>query len=422
MKLLLTYKGFLFFLCIQPAWVFSQDLPFNKDKLAFFQKGPKVIIVENFNAKKESVLKEIIPEYPALPSDFTPNLAIRDSLIDRLKDKGEIKIAMDSLEVLNHLNLSETATQFLANIVFSVNRLGAVKSLNYVVKKGDTIRFSYTMLKGAGFDELEVLEAKEIRYIFSKSPKNVEQTGEFVAAADGIIIFNLTNRGITRSKGKLIVSRKEMQQKLSFVIGCDTLRHIVKEIKQLQDTITEVLVRKHFSIPSKTDITQANRVTLNVPMPGKIPVAIAYWFGSSDQNRNQWKEWIDADKLHSPLELYVAKELFRNGSYPLPEEIPSELNFSIKDNNGSSLRQSNGNSVKTTYATPTLNRKWNYACFSFQKGNSLPESLVLEVQNNSTLYNTVTDFEMIGLFLNDYQEEVETIVATCKEYLTIKAI
>jgi hypothetical protein len=402
--------------------VFSQDLPLNKDKLAFFQKGSKEIIVENFNAKKESVLKEIIPEYPALPSDFTPNLAIRDSLIDRLKDKGEIKIAMDSLEVLNHLNLSETATQFLANIVFSVNRLGAVKSLNYVVKKGDTIRFSYTMLKGAGFDELEVLEAKEIRYSFSKSPKNVEQTGEFVAAADGIIIFNLTNRGITRSKGKLIVSRKEMQQKLSFVIGCDTLRHIVKEIKQLQDTITEVLVRKHFSIPSKTDITQANRVTLNVPMPGKIPVAIAYWFGSSDQNRNQWKEWIDADKLHSPLELYVAKELFRNGSYPLPEEIPSELNFSIKDNNGSSLRQSNGNSVKTTYATPTLNRKWNYACFSFQKGNSLPESLVLEVQNNSTLYDTVTDFEMIGLFLNDYQAEVETIVATCKEYLTIKAI
>ena len=422
MKLLLTYKGFLFFLCIQPAWVFSQDLPLNKDKLAFFQKGSKEIIVENFNAKKESVLKEIIPEYPALPSDFTPNLAIRDSLIDRLKDKGEIKIAMDSLEVLNHLNLSETATQFLANIVFSVNRLGTVKSLNYVVKKGDTIRFSYTMLKGAGFDELEVLEAKEIRYSFSKSPKNVEQTGEFVAAADGIIIFNLTNRGIARSKGKLIVSRKEMQQKLSFVIGCDTLRHIVKEIKQLQDTITEVLVRKHFSIPSKTDITQANRVTLNVPMPGKIPVAIAYWFGSSDQNRNQWKEWIDADKLHSPLELYVAKELFRNGSYPLPEEIPAELNFSIKDNNGSSLRQSNGNSVKTTYATPTLNRKWNYACFSFQKGNSLPESLVLEVQNNSTLYDTVTDFEMIGLFLNDYQAEVETIVATCKEYLTIKAI
>lgn len=393
-----------------------------KDKQAFFQKGSKEIIVENFNAKKESVLKEIIPEYPALPSDFTPNLAIRDSLIDRLKDKGEIKIAMDSLEVLNHLNLSETATQFLANIVFSVNRLGAVKSLNYVVKKGDTIRFSYTMLKGAGFDELEVLEAKEIRYSFSKSPKNVEQTGEFVAAADGIIIFNLTNRGITRSKGKLIVCRKELQQKLSFVIGCDTLRYIVKEIKQLQDTITEVLVRKHFSIPSKTDITQANRVTLNVPMPGKIPVAIAYWFGSSDQNRNQWKEWIDADKLHSPLELYVAKELFRNGSYPLPEEIPSELNFSIKDNNGSSLRQSNGKSVKTTYATPTLNRKWNYACFSFQKGNSLPESLVLEVQNNSTLYDTVTDFEMIGLFLNDYQAEVETIVATCKEYLTIKAI
>jgi hypothetical protein len=407
---------------MQPAWVFSQGLPLGKDKQAFFQKGSKEIIVENFNAKKESVLKEIIPEYPALPSDFTPNLAIRDSLIDRLKDKGEIKIAMDSLEVLNHLNLSETATQFLANIVFSVNRLGAVKSLNYVVKKGDTIRFSYTMLKGAGFDELEVLEAKEIRYSFSKSPKNVEQTGEFVAAADGIIIFNLTNRGITRSKGKLIVSRKEMQQKLSFVIGCDTLRHIVKEIKQLQDTITEVLVRKHFSIPSTTDITQANRVTLNVPMPGKIPVAIAYWFGSSDQNRNQWKEWIDADKLHSPLELYVAKELFRNGSYPLPEEIPAELNFSIKDNNGSSLRQSNGNSVKTTYATPTLNRKWNYACFSFQKGNSLPESLVLEVQNNSTLYDTVTDFEMIGLFLNDYQAEVETIVATCKEYLTIKAI
>ncbi len=413
----------LMILFVQPFFSDGQELSLKKEKQFALPASNKEIIVENFNVNKEDFLKKLIPQNTATASDFVPDVSLGDSLKVLLRDSGKLKIGLDSIYLLNHLVLEENKIQYLANIVFSVKRLGATKSLNYAVKKGDTIRFSYTILKGAGLDELEVLEGKELRYGFSKSKKNVEQNGEFVASADEIVVFNLTNKGINSSKGKLLITRKEMQQKLSFVFSCDTLDHIVKEIKQLQDTVTEILVKKTFSTPSKTDITQSNRVQLNIPVPpNKTPIAIAYWFGTKEQNRLQWNVLSEADKEHSPLEAYVTREISRDGTLNLPEEQGSEIDISLKDKEGLSLRLSNGAVKKTNYATPTLNKKWNYACFSIQKNIFFPETFILEVQNNSTLYNTITEFEMIGLFLNEYQAEIETKITTCKEYVTIKTL
>ena len=424
MKQIVTYIAFLVWLfCLQPCQVSAQGVSLPKEKPMFLQKDSKEIIVENFNSQKESILKAYFPDFSSELEKFTVNTAIRDSLNGLLKDKAGLKIGLDSLSILKHLDLNEKEELYLANVIFSINRLGASKSLNYVIKKGDTIRFSYLIQKGAGWDELEVLEAKEVRYSFSKSSKNIEQKGEFVAAADGIVTFNLTNRALTRSKGKLVISRKEMQPKLSFIYSKDTIRNVIKEIKKLQDTITEVLVKKNFSISSKMDITQANKVKLTIPIPiDKMPIAIAYWFGINEQNRLRWKELNNEEKGHSILERFVEKEIFRNGTFYLPEESASDLILTLKDSKGSSLRDPNGTCKKTTYAMPTLNHKWNYACYSIQKNSSLPNEFILEVQNNSSLYASVADFELIGLFLNDYQAEVETVITSYKEYLTIKAI
>lgn len=424
MKQIVTCIACLVWLfCLQPCQISAQGVTLPTGKPMFLQKDSKEIIIENFNFQKESILKTYFPDLSSEQEKFTINTSIRDSLNGLLKDKAGMKISLDSLSILKHLDLDEKEELYLANIIFSINRLGASKSLNYVVKKGDTIRFSYIIQKGAGWDEFEVLEAKEVRYSFSKSSKNIEQKGEFVANADGIVTFNLTNRALTRSKGKLVVSRKEMQPKLSFIFSKDTIRNVIKEIKKLKDTITEVLVKKNFSISSKMDITQANKVKLTIPLPpDKMPIAIAYWFGSNEQNRLKWKELNDEEKGHSVLEKFIEKEIFRNGNFFLPEESTSDLTLTLKDSKGGSLRESNGICKKTNYAIPTLNHKWNYACFSIQKNSSLPNEFILEVQNNSSLYATVADFELIGFFFNDYQAEVETVITSFKEYLTIKAI
>jgi len=423
-KQIVTYTASLVWLfCLQPSHISAQGVALPKDKPAFLQKDSKEMIVENFNSQKESILKAYIPDFTSEFENFSTNTALRDSLNGLLKEKGGLKIGLDSLSILKNLDLNEKEEQYLANIIFSINRLGASKSLNYVVKKGDTIRFSYVIQNGAGWDELEVLEAKEVRYSFSKSSKNVEQKGAFVAAADGIIIFNLTNRALTRSKGKLVVTRKEAQQKLSFIYSRDTILNVIKEIKLLQDTITEVLVKKNFSIPSKIDITQANRVKLTIPVPpDKRPIAFAFWFGTNNQNRLKWQELNNDEKGHSILEKFIEKEIAKNGSFYLPEESASDFILTLKDSEGGSLRETNGACKKTTYAEPTLNHKLNYACFSVLKNSSLPNALILEVQNNSTLYTTVADFELIGFFFNDYQAEVQTVVTSYKEYLIIKAI
>jgi hypothetical protein len=128
------------------------------------------------------------------------------------------------------------------------------------------------------------------------------------------------------------------------------------------------------------------------------------------------------EKGHSILEKFIEKEIAKNGSFYLPEESASDFILTLKDSKGGSLRETNGACKKTTYAEPTLNHKLNYACFHVLKNSSLPNALILEVQNNSTLYTTVADFELIGFFFNDYQAEVQTVVTSYKEYLIIKAI
>lgn len=378
--------------------------------------------VDDFKGFRETILKKLHPNLGTLNLNDI-DLGIRDSLNKILDGTGILKLRKDSLDILRHLQLEGKDIQYLANLIFSVNRMGATKSLNYEVKKGDTINFSYIIEKGAGFDELEVLEGKELRFNFTKNKKNQEQTGEFMAAADGVITFNMTNRGLLRSRGKLTVSRKELQKKLAFVYHCDTTSTVIKEIKKVQDTLGEVITQQRFSIPSKMNITRSNKLMLPIALPvDKTPIAIGFWMGSKGQTIEKWQKLTESSGQNSPLLLYMQQEIQRKGLFILPEESAADIRFVLKDNKGWELRDAAGFCPKTSYSSPSLNYKKNFACFLFRENASFPDQLFLEIENRSTLYEYQTEFQVVGLFLNRYDAEVATTITSCTEYVTIKTI
>ncbi len=380
------------------------------------------LIADNLHSDKLNVFKKWFPD-GKWDTGIPVDQKIRDSLNKLLKEVGELKIRTDSLNILTHLEIPGTEPQDLANLIFSVKRLGAVKSMNYEVKKGDTIQFVYTISKGAGMDELEVLEGKEVRFTFSKTPRNKEQTGSFVVAADGVVTFNITNKGLFTSRGKLLIKKQAVAAKLSFSYSCDTVHQVHKEIRTIRDTLSEQLAGQQFSVSPRMDITQSHKLLIPVSLPpDKKILAIGFWIGSTGTARKQWQAIREETADAGPLKRFIQQELLRRSFSPLPEEPGKTLKFSIRDDYGWELRNPSGTYMKTSYVTPSLNTRQNYACFLVNKSNTLPQRILIEIENLSSLYILETELYVEGLVEVTHQEEAEVTTSSCIEYVKIKTI
>jgi hypothetical protein len=358
-----------------------------------------------------------------LSDDALDSLKIKaDSLGKQLIEKGTLSISESEINILPHFNIYSGEVIVVANLVFTVNRLGGVKSLNYEVKKGDTLSIVYRIIKGSGFDEIEILEGKEVRYNLSKNKKNQEIQTTLIAAMDGAIAINLTNRGLLRSKGKLLITKKALQKKIVFKYQCDTLFNQVKVKKILHDTLVESLFNQSIVIPSSLDITKNNKLSIPINFAGdKKYFAWAYWIGSKNTVKQEWDKQVLANSEKGPLAVYLLKELTKKGFVPLPEEKHPDLKFSIEDSIRNSLRTYQGTYMGDELTTPSLNVRNNYAGYTINDPNK-PFGLSMTIKNNSTLYNYDVLLNVVGLYTNSYETEEEITEKSCQEYVILSLL
>ena len=324
--------------------------------------------------------------------------------------------------ILPFFNFYSGEVIVVANLVFTVNRLGGVKSLNYEVKKGDTLSIVYKIIKGSGFDEIEILEGKEVRYNLSKNKKNQEIQTTLIAAMDGAIAINLTNRGLLRSKGKLLITKKAMQKKIAFKYQCDTLFNQVKVKRVLFDTLVETLYNQSVTVPSSIDITKNNKLTIPISFAGdKNYVAWAYWIGSKNSVKQDWEKQVVANSEKGPLAVYLLQELTKKGFVPLPEEKHPDLRFTIEDSTRNALRTYQGAYKGDELTTPSLNLRNNYAGYTINDPNK-SFGLFMTVKNNSTLYNYDVLLNVVGLYTNSYETEEEITEKSCQEYVILSVL
>lgn len=393
------------------------------EKLSPLEQG-KGFVIEDFNHFKGNILANIYPSVlEELSDDALDSLKIKaDSLGKQLLEKGTLSINESDVNILPHFNIYSNEVIVVANLVFTVNRLGGVKSLNYQVKKGDTLSIVYRIIKGSGFDEIEILEGKEVRYNLSKNKKNQDIQTTLIAAMDGAIAINLTNRGLLRSKGKLLITKKALQKKIAFKYQCDTLFNQVKVKKVLHDTLVESLFNQSIVIPSTLDITKNNKLSIPINFAGdKKYFAWAYWIGSKNTVKQEWDKQVLANSERGPLAVYLLKELTKKGFVPLPEEKHPDLRFSIEDSIHNPLRTYQGTYQGDELTTPSLNVRNNYAGYTINDPNK-PFGLSMTIKNNSTLYNYDVLLNVVGLYTNSYETEEEVTEKSCQEYVILSLL
>ena len=413
--------GFFFYCLISVSA--QKWAPYIGDKLSPLDSG-KGFIISDFNHFKHEVIGQMYPSsLENIGDDAMDSLKIKaDTLRNQLLEKGMIIINESEVNILPYFNIYANEDLVLANLVFTINRLGGIKSLNYEVKKGDTLTIIYRIMSGAGFDEIEIIEGKEVRLNLNRNKKNKEIRSTLIAAMDGAIAINLTNRGVLRSKGKLLITKKAAQKKIAFKYQCDTLFNVLKVKRVLHDTMVESLYNQSLSIPSSLDITKNNK--LNVPIifgSDKNYFAWAYWLGSKTSVRQEWEKQVTAYTEKGPLAVYLLQELTKKGFIPLPEEKHPDLKFSIEDSTHFTLRTFQGTYKGNEQSTPSFNLRNNYAGFSITNPE-MPFGLSMQLKNNSTLYNYDVLLNVVGLYTNSYEIEEEVTEKTCQEYIILSVL
>lgn len=388
----------------------QDKLPMKSLKLTSLEDG-KGLLIEDFNLFKSGAVDRIMSA-TGIREMSDPEAVVRsraDSFYAIFKAKKVVAVPKEDMQLLRYFPGMESEPRVLANLIFTLNRLGGTKSLNYAVRKGDTLIIEYQILKGHGFDEYEVLEGKEVRFTASRNPKRFELKNELIAEADGIVTVNLENKSPLRSKGRLVVTNHPAAARFSLKYVCDTLFDVAKQMVEKKDTVAERLLFQPVRLSSKRDITRTSRVMVNVPFPeGRRCIGWGYRVTDPE------------DSLSEGLADYVLTELRRSGMVRLPDEGPADLKLTIRAGTRTLLRDPQGGLHEGAGMRATANPRKYFGAFHLQAdmSSSLPP-LRLDLENISRLYTASAAIQLVGVYVDTHSEEIEIVRKTCRDFIML---
>ncbi len=404
-------------ICLRSETARAQfSIPDVEKKLSGLKDG-KGFLIEDFSYFKTQVVDRISSAAGKAESRVEETLRKKaDSLFTVLKEQRSVAMEKDDLPLVKHFPGVDDGPRVIANLVFTLPRLGGSKSLEYAVHKGDTLEFEYSILRGKGFDEIDVLEGKEVRFTSARNTKKHVVSNVIIVEADGIITVNLANKSPIPSRGKLLITLRPALVKLSLRYLCDTLSKVVKTMVERVDTLPETLFSRNLLLTPRADITRPKVVTVSIPMTsGRRYLAWGYWVGTQSNSIGSWRALAAADTLTSPLALYLTREMRRRDRVRLPEDAHRELRFDIRFGEASLSRIATG-SAGPEYAYTDL--KPNYGSIALKEATT-PLRIDIELENLSKYYACRTQVDIVGIYTESREEQHEVEEKTCREYIKI---
>jgi hypothetical protein len=390
----------------------QDKLPMKSLKLSSLEDG-KGLLIEDFNLFKSGAVDRLMSA-SGISDKTDPESVVRqraDSFFAILKEKKVVAVPKEDMSLLRYFPGMETEPRVMANLVFTLNRLGGTKSFTYAVKKGDTLIIEYQILKGHGFDEYEVVEGKEVRFQASRNKKRAEVKNELIAEADGIVTVNLENKSPLRSKGRLVVTNRSAAPRFSLTYVCDTMFNVAKMMIEKQDTLAEQLLFQPIRLSSKRDITRVSRALVNIPLP-------------ADRRCIGWGYRIagPADSLSEALSDYVLTELRRSGMVHLPDEGPVDLRIIIRAGTRTLLRDPEGRLHDGSGMRATANPRRYFGAFHLDSTGAAVPPLRLDIENQSKIYTASASLQLVGVFVDTHLEETEIVRKTCRDFIMLSSL
>lgn len=387
----------------------TENKNFNKFGKKFSSEKKIDIINSKANFSKSIVTEKIInnQKFSEKSSDFV------DSIRNQLLANKEVKLDYSNVDVISKIKFNDFQDTIDLADINVLSPVGGVPLLYaYEVKKNDKIFYEIQNLSNKKLQSVEIKEGDFSRFVKQDLNKQDFIKSSFVVMSDNTLNVEIKNDDFIKNLGLLkssirITIKKLSNISLSSEIIYDTVftKKKITEIKY--DTIIRLEANKKINLVSKQNIINKNKYSFPLLINSKDSlIAWSYWMGLNKNDSLQIE-----DEKNNPFANFSINELKNQKT----ETKDMELLFS--DNKDLSFHFEN-----YTLDRRSLNFSDNYSVFRVDNPFTidLVKKGLVEIENNSTLYDYDIQFIGYSVSLVPSRFEVEKDVGEIKKYIILK--
>ena len=387
----------------------TENKNFNKFGKKFSSEKKIDIINSKANFSKSIVTEKIInnQNFSVKSSDFV------DSVRNQLLANKEVKLDYSNVDVISKIKFNDFQDTIDLADINVLSPVGGVPLLYaYEVKKNDKIFYEIQNLSNKKLQSVEIKEGDFSRFVKQDLNKQDFIKSSFVVMSDNTLNVEIKNDDFIKNLGLLkssirITIKKLSNISLSSEIIYDTVftKKKITEIKY--DTIIRLEANKKINLVSKQNIINKNKYSFPLLINSKDSlIAWSYWMGLNKNDSLQIE-----DEKNNPFANFSINELKNQKT----ETKHMELLFS--HNKDLSFHFEN-----YTLDRRSLNFSDNYSVFRVDNPFTidLVKKGLVEIENNSTLYDYDIQFISYSISLVPSRFEVEKDVGEIKKYIILK--
>lgn len=387
----------------------TENKNFNKLGKKFSSEKKIDIINSKANFSKSIVTEKIInnQKFSVKSSDFV------DSVRNQLLANKEVKLGYSNIDVISNIKFNDFQDTIDLADINVLSPVGGVPLLYaYEVKKNDKIFYEIQNLSNKKLQSVEIKEGDFSRFVKQDLNKQDFIKSSFVVMSDNTLNVEIKNDDFIKNLGLLkssirITIKKLSNISLSSEIIYDTVftKKKITEIKY--DTIIRLEANKKINLVSKQNIINKNKYSFPLLINSKDSlIAWSYWIGLNKNDSLQIE-----DEKNNPFANFSINELKNQKT----ETKDMELLFS--HNKDLSFHFEN-----YTLDRRSLNFSDNYSVFRVDNPFTidLVKKGLVEIENNSTLYDYDIQFISYSISLVPSRFEVEKDVGEIKKYIILK--
>lgn len=387
----------------------TENKNFNKLGKKFSSEKKIDIINSKANFSKSIVTEKIInnQKFSVKSSDFV------DSVRNQLLANKEVKLDYSNVDVISKIKFNDFQDTIDLADINVLSPVGGVPLLYaYEVKKNDKIFYEIQNLSNKKLQSVEIKEGDFSRFVKQDLNKQDFIKSSFVVMSDNTLNVEIKNDDFIKNLGLLkssirITIKKLSNISLSSEIIYDTVftKKKITEIKY--DTIIRLEANKKINLVSKQNIINKNKYSFPLLINSKDSlIAWSYWIGLNKNDSLQIE-----DEKNNPFANFSINELKNQKT----ETKDMELLFS--HNKDLSFHFEN-----YTLDRRSLNFSDNYSVFRVDNPFTidLVKKGLVEIENNSTLYDYDIQFISYSISLVPSRFEVEKDVGEIKKYIILK--
>jgi hypothetical protein len=387
----------------------KENKKYNKLDNIFSAEKKIDIINSKANLSKSIVSEKIIKNQKSSvkSSDFV------DSVRNKLLANKEVKLDYSNVDIISKIKFNDFQDTIDLADINVLSPVGGVPLLYaYDVKKNDKIFYEIQNLSNKKLQSVEIKEGDFSRFVKQDLNKQDLIKSSFVVMSDNTLNVEIKNDDFIKNLGLLKSSIRITIKKLSNIslnseIIYDTVftKKKITEIKY--DTIISLEANKKINLASKQNIINKNKYSFPLLINSKDSlIAWSYWIGLNKNDSLQIK-----DEKNNPLANFSINELKNQKT----ETKDMELLFS--DNKDLGFHFEN-----YTLDRRSLNFSDNYSVFRVDNPFTidLVKKGLVEIENNSTLYDYDIQFISCSVSLVPSRFEVEKEVGEIKKYIILK--